>query len=702
MAFMQLQSLWVSELADGVASLMFDVPGSKTNNINRGVLEDLEQALDRIEQSGRFRLLIVRSGKENHFAAGPGIDDLAALKSPEDFAGLAEKGQHVFDRLQSLTMPTVAVINGSCQGGGLELTLACDYRVIVQNPGAKLSVAGSELGLMPAWGGTQRLPRLIGLERSLLMLLGDRALSADLARQWGLVDAVVSQSDELPPDFIHGAHKRPLGFLPRRTWRQWFFEGFRWGRWLFFHGAETVLKRRLPDDLPGPWEILSAVKRGLEQGMPIGLEQERTALGRLSQHFAFRNLLRGQQAIGRIRQSNVERKPLRNIGFVGTRAGGLQVPILAVSKGCHIVVRETDETTLGMVLYQVLSYFLPALQSGAMSTEEFQKQVLGTKDWKGFPELDMVLAAPSTDMDQRRILLRHLEQETRPETLLVVSNGDPCLAELHAGMKHPERLAGLHFVPPVTRGSVVEVVGPPAVEARVAESLSAWVVHLGGIPVFVQDRPGMLVQRVWLAAILEALLLVQERIDIARIDEALRRFGMLRGPLELADLIGLPQVDALVGTLDSSEPTRFSYDPLLGFMIEKGWLGQQSKLGFYRHDKRSMKPNSQVPMLIRDLQGEDIQTDLLSPKEQRDRCRERLVGRTINEAAWCLQEGVVADADTLDLALVLAGWAPHRGGPLTCARQQGIQQTIDSLTELASRWGERFQPCPFLKSLAKV
>ena len=720
MAFLQLQNLWVSELADGVASLVLDVPGGRNNHINRRVLDELEQALDRVESDGRFRLLVIKSGKENQFAAGPGLDDLAALKRPEEFADLAEKGQHVCARLQSLLLPTVAVVSGVCQGGGLELALACDYRVMVQNPSARLTLAGSDLGLMPAWGATQRLPRLIGLERSLQMLLGDRPLSPEQARQWGLADAVVQQSDELPPAFLGDAHKRPLGFLPGRTWRQWLIERFRWGRWLILNGADSVLKRRLPDELPGPWEILEAVRCGLDQGMPAGLERERAALARLSQQPAFRNLLRIQQDITRIRRdagstpdgrddtaisASPTGYPFSRIGIVGAGATGLQFLTLAVSRGCHVVVREANETALGQALFLVLSHFVAAVQAGTLSADDFQKQmaaIQGTTAWKGFRDLDLVLETLGPDPNQRKQMLQQMEQETEPRTWLVAATGDQSLGELRDGLMHPERVGGLHCVPPVARGSVFEVVGPPAVEPRLAGDLSAFVVRLGGIPVLIQDRPGLLVQRIWLAAILEAMLLLQEHVPVDRIDEALRRFGMLRGPLEFADLIGLQRLENLAAGLESILPARFYFDPLLGLMIDQGWLGQKSKLGFYRHEKKSKRPNPKLPGLIRAEQGLDVKVEFLSPQEQRERCQERIVARSVNEAAWCLHEGVAGDARTIDLAMALSGWAPHRGGPLTYARQQGTRATVDLLARLAQQCGERFLPCPALPGLEET
>ena len=246
----------------------------------------------------------------------------------------------------------------------------------------------------------------------------------------------------------------------------------------------------------------------------------------------------------------------------------------------------------------------------------------------------------------------------------------------------------------------MEIIGPPTVEERIARDLSAWVVHLGCIPVLVRDRPGMLVERIWLAAILEATQLLQEGIAVDHVDEALRRFGMLRGPLEQADLIGVPGLDVLAVSLESLAPARFAFDPLFSSMIEKGWLGQNAKIGFYRHDKRSLKPNPRLPLLIRDLQGMDIRGDVLSVNERRERCRESHC-RPYHQRS-CLVSG-----------------RRHRGGcrharpghgpfglGASPRRAVGIRSPARNRAHhrfpgrVGSALGERFLPCPTLQTLA--
>ena len=702
MAFLQLPNLWVSELADDVAALVLDVPGDQTNSLGRAVLDDLDVALNRLEKEGRFRLLIVRSGKEDCFATGPNIDELSRFTTPDEFVAFSRRGQDVLHRLQTLSIPSAAIIGGVCLGTGFELALACDYRIVVRRPATRLGFANADLGLLPAWGGTQRLPRLIGLERSLHMLIRDRQLSALAALEWGLASAAVDKSDDHPPDALADPHKHSLGFLPKRTWRQWFFERFRWGRWLIYHGMERLLKRRLPDDLPAPALILEAVRRGLDHGILAGQEQEREAIARLSQSEAFRNLLGTLRFGESVRALSCKRQveSAIPIGVVGAGTRGLQILTLAIARGCEVVVREASETSLGRAMYQLLALLVPAVQGGGVSPKEVQEKLAGIKGttaWKGFADLELVLEATGSDPEERKRLFRELEKQTGSDIPLVTTSALPSLDELRSGLDHPHRLARMHFIVPLKRGSLVEVVGPPDVEKSLAERLADWVIDLGCVPVLMHDRPGLLVRRIWLAALQEAIVLLQEGIPLRRIDEALRRFGTSSGPLEQADLVGLDHLDLLASALEPLFPERFFQDEILAQMIDKGWLGRKTRLGFYQYGGRKPRPNPQLLAMLRGLDAPP--QPILTSKEQMDRCRERIVARTVNEAAWCLEEGLLENAETLDFALALAGWAPHRGGPITYARRRGVAEMVQTLEKLANALGPRFLPCPGLKSI---
>ena len=583
----------------------------------------------------------------------------------------------MLDRLQSLPVPSVAIIGGACLGGGLELALACDYRVVVQGTAVRLGFANAELGLLPAWGGTQRLPRIVGLERCLPLLLGDWQMSPERAVQWKLADAVVPRNQNQPPAFLAEPCKRPVGFLPWHAWRQCIFEHTRWGRAFIFRGIHRLLKRRLADDLPAPWEIVEAVRRGLTDGIEAGLELEREAFARLSQTDAFHNLLRLQEVLVRIRGENPETKPMRHIGVNGADTLGLLLLAWITGRGCHAVLRERDETALGTALYQLMTMFLSDVKDGTLLPEEARRRlaaVKGTTSWKGFDELDLILETALPDGDAQATLFQEMDRQTRSTALLASTSVAGPLEKLRAGLEHPERLVRLHFDEPVTRGCLVEVVGPPDVDQGLAKRLSAWVEHLGGVPVMVRDRPGLLVQRIGLAAVQEAILLLREGLALPLIDEAMRRFGMLRGPLQWADLVGLDQLKKLTDVLVPLAPERFLQDGILNVMVEKGWLGRKTRLGFYSYDRSTPRPNPGLGGVLGDLGRLDHSLETIrSRRDQLVLCRQRIVARIVNESVWCLEDGIVDNAATLDLALTLAGWPAHRGGPLAYLQQHETQ-----------------------------
>lgn len=708
MAFLQLETLWVSEQADGVAAIVLDASGSEINCLGRRFLDDLNAALDRIAEANRFRHVLIRSNKEQHFAEGPDLDELSRLAGPEEFADYSRRGQAVLRKLQTLPIPSIAWIRGSCLGTGLELALACDYRFVSAGIHSRLGFASSDLGLLPAWGGTQRLPRLVGLERSLFMLMRDRQASATTAVEWGLADALLAPNEDPPARLIDNAQKQSLKFLPLRTWRQWFFERFRWGRWLITNGMKELLKRRVPDDLPAPWEMLAVVRRGVEEGAEAGLDHERAAFTKLSQSNAFRNLLRLKRAVLQIQANHAAALPSMNaslnpctIGVIGAGARGVQLACLAVTRGCRVVVREVNDTALGRAMYQLFALLAPLVQVGAMKVEDFQEKLTGTSAWKGFADADFIFETTGADVASRLALFRDMEKEARPDALLATTSDEPVLDELRTGLSQPQRVSRVHFVLPLKRGALVEIVGPPRVDQSVADRLSLFALQLGCVPVLVQDWPGLIVERILLAGLQEALDLLLEGIPLKRIDEALRRFGMLGGPFEQADLTGLDRLDRLAAQLEKLFPERFLQDELLAQMIDKGWLGQKTRLGFYEYARRTPRSNPHLLPLVRELIGAGSSQEFpLSSKDQMDRCRQRIVLRTVNEAAWCLEEGVMDNAMSLDLALSLAGWAPHRGGPLTYAQIQGPAEIITSLEALAHEHGPRFLPCPALRTLS--
>jgi 3-hydroxyacyl-CoA dehydrogenase/enoyl-CoA hydratase/3-hydroxybutyryl-CoA epimerase len=709
MAFFQTDTLWVNQLGDGVAAVFLDVPDRPVNVLSRRVLADLDAALDRIAAEDSFRLLIVRSAKPGSFIAGADVHELAQLTGPEEAAALSEAGQKVFDKLANLRIPSAAIIGGACLGGGLELAMACDYRVVLDSPRTQLGLPEIELGLIPAWGGTQRLPRLVGLERSLHILLGGRRLSAADAVRWGLADDLAAANEEAPPPCLAAPVKRPRTGPARRTWRQRLLESTALGRWLIFRGAGRMVRRRSPDDMPAPWEALQAVRTGLQEGMAAGLTYERTAVGRLSTSSACRNLvqlfLRNEAARKPWQKKRRTGPPaVRRVGVVGVGTMGAGIVQLAVLKGCDVVVREPDEPTLGAAIMRLLGLFNQAVAAGLLAPADVPKRLAnihGTTAWKGFADLDLCIEAVAENAKVKRTVFREMEKHTSPSTILASNTSSLPVTPLGEDLQYPARVAGLHFFNPVHKMPLVEIARTPETKQEVLDELAEWVVGLGKTPVFVRDSPGFLVNRILVPYLNEGVLLVAEGLRIERVDEAMRRFGMPMGPLELLDQVGLDVAADIARALAPVYAGCIEPNPVFDEMRAKGWLGQKSGVGFYRYHRGRARANDEAARL---LQGASArQLEAAAPEDLMAEARERMVGLMVNEAARCLEEKVADSADTIDLAMVLGTrWAPHRGGPLRYAQERGFAVTVQALEGLARRHGPRFVPCAELRRLAEA
>ncbi len=708
MAFFQTDNLYVSQHANGVASLVLDVADRKVNVLNRQVMADLDAALDRVTAEPSFHLLLIRSGKDSGFLAGADLHDFAAISNAEQAAALSEMGQRLFDKLANLRVPTVAVISGPCLGGGLELALACDYRVVGAGPKTQLGVPEIELGLLPAWGGTQRLPRVVGLERALHMILGAKRLGAHEALDWGLADAVEENPADAPPAFLAQPVKRPKTSLPLRTWRQRIIESNPLGRGLLFRGARRLLRRRVPDDFPAHGEALEAIRTGLNRGLAAGLAYEREAIGRLATTPACRNLVnlffRREEA--RKLPQAPEAEAIRHVGVVGAGTMGAGIAQLAALKGADVVIREVNEPALAAGVLRIVALFNKARERGLVSAAEYQRKldsVRGTTAWKGFADLDLVVEAVIEDLTAKRAVFRELEKEAPPSAILATNTSSLLVKDLQEGLRRPERVAGLHFFNPAHKMPLVEVVRAPATSAATIDALVRWAVTLGKTPVVVKDSPGFVVNRILMPYLNEAVLLVGEGLPVDRIDQVMRRFGMPLGPLELLDQIGLDVAAHVAGSMEPVFGSRLPPNPAYRLMKEKGWLGQKSGRGFYLYRGRRKRVNRAVVAELRASVAASALRGLegLLPADQLRQARERMVGLMVNEAAACLGQQLADGPAAIDLAMVLGtGWAPHRGGPLQYGQDRGYGPIVAVLEDLARRCGPRFEPNADLRRLA--
>jgi 3-hydroxyacyl-CoA dehydrogenase/enoyl-CoA hydratase/3-hydroxybutyryl-CoA epimerase len=715
MQLFQSETILVEKDSDGSVSLKLDVPGRSVNVFNRQVMADLDAALDAVAAS-KAPLVVVRSGKKSGFVAGADLREFLDIKDGAGATAVSATGQRLFDKLAALPMPTIAAIHGPCLGGGLEVALACDYRLVVESPKTQLGLPEVELGLLPGWGGTQRLPRIVGLERALRVILDRKRLSASEAYRWGLADAVAETASELREQYAFLAAraiaggKRQRRRLPLRTWRQRLLESNPLGRRVLFRATERLMRRRVWDDMPAPFEALEAIRTGINHGMPAGLAYEREAAGRLAVSTACRNLITlffQTEAARTLPEELRGATPaeVQRVGVVGAGAMGAGIAQLAAFKGCKVIVQEINQAALDAGLERIKGLFRKAVERHLLSEPESVQRlaaIQGTLKWEGFENVDVVIEAALEDLDAKRAVFRELEARTRPETVLATNTSSLPVERLQEGLTHPERVAGMHFFNPVHKMPLVEVARAPASRDAALAILTQLAINLGKTPVVVRDSPGFIVNRILMPYLNEAVLLVSEGLSIEQIDRAMKRFGMPMGPLELLDQIGL---DIAAHVAQSMQPVlagRFEPNTAFEKMRTAGLLGQKSGRGFYLHGGKKPKVNSQVQKL---LQSESATTTAraLPPTVRLSEGRERMVLLMVNEAALGLSEGLSASAATIDLAMVLGtGWAPHRGGPLRYADDRGLADMVQALTNLAARHGRRFEPCPELKRRAET
>jgi 3-hydroxyacyl-CoA dehydrogenase/enoyl-CoA hydratase/3-hydroxybutyryl-CoA epimerase len=707
MAVFETSNLRIERTGETSAQLLLDVADKSVNVFNQKVFADLEAALDYIKADLAIQVVFISSAKLSKQIAGADLNEFTKISSPEEAKALSALGQRVFGKLADLPATTIIVVQGSCLGGGLEFALACDYRLLIDHPKTQLGLPEVELGIIPGWGGTQRLPRRVGLERALQVILGGKRLSARDAQRWGLADGVAKGEKDLVStlkklgDIAMQRGKQPCRGLPKRTWRQRVLESNPFGRYLIFRGAERIMKRKVPDDMPAPAVALEAVRTGLSQGMEAGFACEREAGAKLLSTTASRNLvwLFFQREQARKAPVGAVDAVVKRVGIVGAGTMGAGIAQLASVRGFEVIVQEVDQAALASGMNRIADLFEKAVERGVLSRDEADLKLARfgrTTTWEGFGDVDLVVEAVLEDLPLKQKVFRELEARCGPETLLATNTSSLVVKGMQEGLAHPERVAGLHFFNPVHKLPLVEVVRGPATNDASAEKARSWAAALGKTPVIVKDSPGFVVNRVLMPYLDEAVRLVREGVEIEDVDRAMRRFGMPMGPLELLDQIGIDVAAHVARSLPKEHTTRFPPSPAFERMVEKGWLGVKKDIGFYKYNKKKLG-NIELLPLIRDV-PESLLASLPVDVQIRE-CRERMVLLMLNEASACLAEGL-ADADTIDLAMVMGtGWAPHRGGPLHYLRERGEGEVAKTLRSLAERLGPRFEPCGALKQI---
>jgi 3-hydroxyacyl-CoA dehydrogenase / enoyl-CoA hydratase / 3-hydroxybutyryl-CoA epimerase len=671
-----MSSAWTLDVdADRIAWLTCDMPGSSTNVLSASVIRDLAAALTEVAAQKPVGL-VVGSAKRSGFVAGADIKEFVEIRTPEQGYALVRAGQTVFDQLEALPFPSVAAINGFALGGGLELALACTYRIGADDPSLSLGLPEVMLGIHPGFGGTVRSVRLLGVRPALDLMLKGKPYRGARALEVGLIDRLVP-----PADLKTSAKRLLLEAPPRRS--PPFVEklfNLKAMRPFIARQATAALRGKLrKEHYPAPYAVIDLWHRYGAVGAE-SYEAEAHSIATLMCSATSRNLVRVFLLQNRLK--GLGGKPateFRHVHVIGAGVMGGDIAAWSAFRGMSVTLQDRSAELIQPALDRAKEFFEKRLKDPQAAAEAFGR-MRADVGGDGAALADVVIEAIFENVDAKRALYAELEPRMRPQAVLASNTSSIKIEVLAEQLKDPSRLVGIHFFNPVAQMQLVEIVRGATTEELPAQRALWFTRKLDKLPLPCRSEPGFVVNRILMPYLNEALFALGEGISAVAIDRTGTRFGMPVGPIELADVVGL-DVALHVGRVLAEAFDR-KVPEILVERVQQKKLGRKTGEGFYLwRDGKVVPPAGPAP---------DAPTDL----------EDRLILPMLNEAVAVLREGVVEDADLVDAgAIFAAGFAPFRGGPLEYARTRGVAQVVARLRELEGRYGERFRPDPGWESL---
>ncbi len=693
----------VRSAGPGIAVVVLDVPGEAVNTFGPPAVAEFEAVLTTLRDDSAVRGVVLISGKPDSFIAGADINEFTRIATAADGEAMSAAGHAFLDRVARFPKPIVSAIHGTCLGLGLELSLACHYRVATDHPKTQLGLPEIQLGILPGAGGSNRLPRTIGLRAALDIILAGKSERAQKAHRLGMVDELV------PPPILEEIAVKAADRLaregpPRRTpkggWQGAFLDRTALGRAIVYRTARKQVMKRTRGHYPAPLRALDVVRTGLARGMKAGLAAEARAFGELAVTPVSRELVRIFFATTALKKDDGvspgagTAREVRRLGVVGAGFMGSAIAGTAVTTaGVEVRLKDADLVRVGRGVKGALDLVDGRLKRKRITRFEQARLaalVSGGVDLASFRRADLVIEAVFEDLSVKRQVLAELEAVLAPDAIFATNTSTIPISRIAEGAAHPERVLGMHFFSPVDRMPLLEVIpgertGPDAVVTAVRLGR-----RMGKTVIVVADRPGFWVNRILSPYLAEAARVVLEGAPIEAIDRAMLDFGFPVGPIALLDEVGLDVAGKGAGVMHEAFGDRLAPAPTLTRMLEDGRIGRKAGKGFYRYEngKRTEPDPAVYPLLgvkpLAQVDAGEIQRRLAYP--------------LLNEAARALDEGVVRQPRDGDIGAIFGiGFPPFRGGPLRMIDGVGAAEVVRVLDELAGRLGPRFEPCEALR-----
>jgi 3-hydroxyacyl-CoA dehydrogenase / enoyl-CoA hydratase / 3-hydroxybutyryl-CoA epimerase len=691
---------------NGIAVVTLDLPGEPVNKLTSAARVELEALLNALRDDSEARAVVLISGKPDNFIAGADIEEFTALTSQDAAERLSFEGQETVSRVETFHKPVVAAIHGACLGGGLELALACHYRIATDHPKTQLGLPEVQLGLIPGAGGCQRLPRLIGARAALDMILAGKSERASKALRLGLVDEVVPQSI-LRQVAVTAADRLAREGLPKRG-RTGGLTGFVLdrtpaGRGLVYRGARKQILKKTGGHYPAPLAALEAVRVGLEQGITAGLAEEHRAFGELAVGDVSRKLVQIFFATTALKKDDgvpsgaAVPRQIRRLGIVGSGFMGAGIAGTAVlNVEVDTRLKDADLARVGKGLKTATALLAERLERRRLTRPQYERLsalLSGSADYSGFKLADLVIEAVFEDLDTKRRVLAEVEAQVRPEAIFATNTSTIPIRQIAAGARRPERILGMHFFSPVERMPLLEVIPTTATSPDTIVTAVRFGRRMGKTVIVVADRPGFWVNRILSPYLNEAGHLLQEGVPIELIDRTMTAFGFPVGPVALLDEVGLDVAEKAGSVMHEAFGERMKPAGAMSRMLGATRLGRKNGRGFYRYREghKAGVDKSVYPLL--GVHPTDAHEDLV---------QRRLVYSMLNEAAMACSEGVVRNPRDADIGAIFGiGFPAFRGGPLRMIDDVGPGRVVENLYQLQEQFGERFRPAASLLEMSR-
>jgi 3-hydroxyacyl-CoA dehydrogenase/enoyl-CoA hydratase/3-hydroxybutyryl-CoA epimerase len=689
---------------DGIATLTFDLPGEKVNKLTATAMEELDKLLDELGANKEIKALVFRSGKEGTFIVGADIAEIRAIRETEAGVRFARRGQAILGKLEALPFPTVAAIHGPCMGGGLELALACSYRVVSNDQKTALALPEVKLGLIPGFGGTQRLPRLVGLANALEMILSGAAVYAKKAGVIGLADEatykeiVRSRATTMAKKAI--GKPRPAGIRAKRPLLIKLIEGNPLTKPLVYFVAKKDVIKTTRGNYPAPLAALDAVRYGLSHGREAGFEHEAKLIGRFAATEVSKNLI-SVFYLNEMLKKDAHPSPMKvaSAGVLGAGVMGGGIAQLFAERGVVVRVKDINAKAVGAGLKEAWEIFTKRRKKGVLTPVQARDgfdRITGATDYSGFGTVDMAVEAVVENMEIKKSVLGDFERVARENAFYASNTSSLSITEMATASRRPGQVVGMHFFNPVEKMPLVEIVRGKNTSDETVAAVATLSRKLGKLPVVVNDGPGFLVNRLLMFYLNEAATMLEQGAAIEEVDHALQQFGMPMGAFILLDEVGIDIAHKSADVLHRGLGDRAKPSPLLAALYNDGCYGKKNGRGFYLYQGRKRKGPD--PSIYRKLPARPGSGEKPGPGEIVD----RTVLLMIKEAALCLEEKIIEAPELLDAALIFGiGFPPFRGGLLRYADTIGAKAIVGKLEGYTGKYGDRFAPPSLLVGMAK-